>query len=107
MALRHVIQNANSPLHTLDRVQITLYLPQRVAEQEYSLRAVGISPMKATPLWTYQEAFDPELEEEKGYSVADAAHHIALVTVQDRPRTLKNLEFALRGGIAWEQGQMF
>lgn len=107
MALRHVIQNAQSPLHTLDRVQTTLYLPQRVGSHEYSIRAVGISPMKATPLWTYQEAFDPDLEEEKGYSAADALHHIALVTIQDRPRTLKNLEFALRGGIAWEQGQMF
>lgn len=107
MSLRHQIANAASPLHALDRVQITLYLPTSMSDRSSSIRAVGVAPMKATPLWTYQEAFDPELEEEKGYSLADCAHHIALVCVQDRPRTLKNLDFALRGGIAWEQGQMF
>lgn len=58
-------------------------------------------------LWTYAETFDPSVAHEKGYEVHDALAHIALVCLQDRPTGLSGLNFALRGGVAWECDTLF
>lgn len=95
------------PHHKLDRVDISLYLPRYPHAVSSEMRATGYSDTRRASLWHYHEAFDHVLDAEKGYGCADAAHHVALVALQDRPNSLDRLEFALRGGLAWEQGQMF
>lgn len=82
-------------------------LPNLEDRQAYALAVSGRSETKRANLWTYQELFTPELDQEKGYSAADALHHVALVCIQDRPNSLERLQFALRGGIAWSQEEIF
>ena len=95
------------PHHRLARVEFTLHLPVDPADRSSVMRATGYSDTKRAALWNYHEAFDSVLDNEKGYGVADALHHVALVALQDRPNSLDRLQFALRGGLAWEQSQMF
>lgn len=94
------------PSHRLEEVQITLYLPGEHDSGVTSMRVAGRASTKRANLWTYQEHFDPSLDAEKGYSVSDAVHHVALVCLQDRPNTLARLDFALRGGLSWSQDEL-
>lgn len=95
------------PFHRLNRVEFTLYLPRYDHAVSSEMRAAGYSDTKRAALWHYHEAFDHVLDAEKGYGVGDALHHVALVALQDRPNSLDRLEFALRGGLAWEQAPLF
>lgn len=91
--------------HMLTSIEARLSIPHPVDRLQCVLTVHGRSVTKRANLWTYQEYFDLELMTEKGYSAADALHHIALVCLQDQPNTLERLNFALRGGLAWEQGE--
>lgn len=93
--------------HRLDRVELHLDLRDPVGDGEVGIRAVGRSETSRTALWTYQETFLPSCHTEKGYGPADALHHISLVCQQDRPNSIERLDFALRGGISYEQSSMF
>jgi hypothetical protein len=92
--------------HNLNKVEFVLDLPTTEGPYETSIRATGRCDQKRGALWQYQETFEPVSSREKGYGPADAIHHIALVAQQDRPRSLGELDFALRGGIAWVQEEM-
>lgn len=93
--------------HSLDRVEFRLDLPNRGTGAAAELRAEGRSLTKRDALWTYAESFDPSVAHEKGYEAHDAIAHIALVCLQDRPTGLSGLNFALRGGVAWESDTLF
>lgn len=93
--------------HELDRVELHLDLRDPLGDGEQGIRAVGRSEHKRTALWVYQETFVPGDFLAKGYSAADALHHIALVCVQDRPSSLERLDFALRGGLSYAQDELF
>lgn len=95
------------PHHRLHRVEFTLHLPHDPGDRSSVMRASGHSDTRRAALWHYHEAFDSTIDAEKGYGVADALHHVALVALQDRPSSLDRLQFSLSGGLAWEQGQMF
>ena len=90
----------------LERVEFTLLLPTSATPGCYGLSAHGRSQFRRAALWSYHEAFDAHLDAHKGYSVADALHHIALVCVQDTPNTLDRLDFALSGGLSYAQGEL-
>lgn len=92
--------------HNLESVELTLWMPKPDESDAHSIRAAGRASTKRANLWTYQETFDDALSAEKGYSAADALHHIALVCMQDRPNSLERLNFALRGGLAWHQDEL-
>lgn len=93
--------------HTLDRVELHLDLRDPLGDGETGIRAVGRSETKRSALWTYQETFLRGDLLVKGYSAADALHHIALVCVQDRPSSLERLDFALQGGLSYTQDELF
>lgn len=93
------------PNHRLERVEITLVLPDEARRTDVTIRAAGRASTRRADLWTYQETLDAWPDVEKGYGAGDALNHIALVCMQDRPNTLDRLQFALRGGLAWEQGE--
>lgn len=97
--------NPFRPRHHLTSIEARLSIPHPVDRLQQVLTVSGRSVTKRTNLWTYHEAFDLELMQEKGYSAADALHHIALVCIQDQPNTLDRLDFALKGGLAWVQGE--
>lgn len=92
--------------HTLETVEITLWLPGPDDVGVTSMRAAGRASTRRANLWTYQEHFEPDVDREKGYGIGDAVHHVALVCLQDRPNTLERLNFALRGGLAWHQDEL-
>lgn len=96
----------NGPGHKLETVEITLYLPEPDDLRTASMKVAGRASTKRANLWTYQEHFDIEVDAAKGYGIGDAAHHVTLVCVQDRPNTLERLNFALRGGLAWHQDEL-
>lgn len=72
-----------------------------------SIAVNGRSLTRRANLWSYHEVFDTELCVEKGYGVADALHHIALVCLQDKPSSLERLNFALAGGLAYTQDPLW
>jgi hypothetical protein len=92
--------------HQLDAVELVLELPNTAGPYTTAIRAHGRSYSKRTALWSYQEVFEPLSSREKGYGPADALHHIALVAQQDRPRSLAELNLALRGGVSWVQEEL-
>lgn len=94
------------PRHQLDRIEVTVRLPDEPDPTSTSIAVHGRSSTKRSDLWTYQEYFDDTVTAAKGYGVGDALHHIVLVCMQDRPNTLERLQFSLRGGIAYEQGEL-
>lgn len=95
------------PIHRLHSIEARLVLPVEGEPQAFGLAVHGRSETKRGNLWSYQELFTPELDHQKGYSVADALHHVALVCIQDRPNSLERLNFALRGGLAYHEDEMF
>lgn len=93
--------------HRLETVRFNLNLYDFGDGPEQSLTVHGGSATKRTSLWTYAEHFDDETSRDKGYSVGDALHHIALVAIQDRPSRLQDLELALKGGVSYGQEPLF
>lgn len=89
--------------HKLERVSFTLNLQDMLSIGEVGLHAHGEASTARHHLWNYEEVFDDLSQPIKGYSAADALHHIALVAMQDRPVRLDDLELALRGGVSWSQ----
>lgn len=92
--------------HKLELVQLTLDLRDPLGIGEIGIRARGEAHTSRHALWHYQETFEDGSERERGYSAADALHHIVLVCQQDRPNSLERVEFALRGGLSWSQEPM-
>ena len=95
------------PHRRLRTVEFKLRLADPLHQPFWGLHASGWDDNKRTALWHYHEHFEPALDEEKGYGVADAIHHIALVAIQDHPTRLEQVEFALRGGVAWAQDPLW
>jgi hypothetical protein len=93
--------------HELQTVTFHLNFYDHGDGPEQSLSAHGRTDTKRSALWSYNEHFGPAEDMERGYSAADAIHHIALVAVQDKPAHLSQLNIALRGGVSWGQDPMF
>lgn len=94
-------------VHPLTHIELTVRFPLAHEHQVCSLAAHGRSTTKRSNLWTYQEYFDPEVAELKGYGLSDAAAHIVMACEQDRPNSLERLNFALSGGLAYNQEPLF
>ncbi len=93
--------------HRLETLELTLKLMDERGLWDPSLTARGYSSTKRTALWVYQEAFDADLDAEKGYTLRDAVDHIVLVCQQDKPNTKERLNFALSGGLSWDEPELF
>lgn len=95
------------PTHRLETVEIKIVLPTSENGHNASLSADGRSSTRRASLWHYAEGFDATTDAAKGYQLHDAVAHIVLACAQDRPRSLGQLAFALRGGVAWETPELF
>lgn len=88
------------PDHKLERVRFTLHLPLPHNENVTSLTVLGESSTARTSLWSVSESWTAE-EQCAGLQPADAVHHLALIALQDRPRSQEALFGLLTG---WEKG---
>lgn len=59
--------------------------------------AAGNSPYKRRTLWHESNVFGAD--EDLRHAPADWIHHLALVSLQDRPNTQERLIFSLTGGL--------
>lgn len=100
------MSNPYRPVHRLDSVTFNLHLGRLDEEHEHQLAVHGRATTKRADLWTYVESFDPVASRANGYSAADALHHIALVACQDRPNTIDRLQFALSGGLLYQEQEL-
>lgn len=96
----------HTPVHRLDRLEAVIILPTRENAYNASLAVSGRSDTKRGSLWHYAEGFDGATSALKGYGMSDAIAHIVLAAAQDRPRSLEQLNFALAGGLAWDEPQL-
>ena len=99
--------NPSKPAHLLSSIEARLTIPLPHEPQTQALVVHGRSTTRRSNLWTYQELWDLELAQVKGYGPADALAHIAMVCTQDQPNSLDRLEFGLSGGLAYQQDPMF
>lgn len=86
--------------HDVDRISVTLNLQAGGVVQ---LHAEGRSQGKRAALWTYNELFGPA---NSSLAPHDAAAHLLLVCLQDRPRSRDELDRCLRGGATWENVEL-
>lgn len=84
----------------MDLVTVTLDL---TTEGRVALAAHGRSRGKRADLWRYNEIFG---EANSDLAPHDAAAHLLLVALQDRPRTLEALSLGLRGHTLWEDVEL-
>lgn len=85
------------PSHQLDTVELKLYLPDRRNGYMTRLEVSGRSETSRAALWTVREQWLPP-EVEAGLQPADAANHVLLTALQDRPDCQSALERQLAGG---------
>lgn len=97
----------HQPVHKLHRLDIAIVFEGDEPHANATIKVTGRSDTKRTALWNYAEAFDGETSIDKGYSLNDAVAHIVLACHQDRPNTLARLDFALTGGIGWQEERLF
>lgn len=95
------------PVHRLDRIEITVKWGAGEGSPVDTMQVVGRSDTKRANLWSYVEAFEPEADRAKGYSLYDAVAHVTLACQQDRPNSLARLKFSLSGGLAWDQDSLW
>lgn len=82
--------------HKLDRVDLTIEFDKRYVG---GVSATGRSGGKRAPLWVWKEARN---RLDNRYTLIDHVHHLLLVSEQDRPRSLEQLELGLCGGEGWQ-----
>jgi hypothetical protein len=82
--------------HQLNRVEVVLEFGTRGT---VALEAHGRSATKRGNLWTYRETFGSANSD---LAPHDAAAHLLLVSLQDRPRSRELLDLALGGYGLWE-----
>lgn len=85
----------------LDRMTQTLHLGR---DGLIKLQAQGWSENQRKALWTTSEEWQGD---DPVYGPSDAAHHLVLAILQDRPNTQERLFFSLNGGIGWVEEEMF
>lgn len=93
-------QNPWAVKHQLETVTITLNL---LPGSQVDLSATGRSSGKRSALWSYSEHFGPA---NSSLAPHDAAAHLLLVCLQDKPRCLEDLERSLRGGAMWDEVEL-
>lgn len=86
------------PEHKLHRVAVKLWVPTSTNGRHTKVTASGWAETKNKALWTYTEMWD-HFQGEHGLAPADAARHLLLAAIQDRPVTQDGLQMALRGGV--------
>lgn len=92
------------PSHDLHRVEITLGLPLRTNGFRSRVTAHGYSATKRGALWSIQDQWEL-VGRDHGLEAADLVHHLALVSLQDRPTSSTQLDRSLTGGY-FDQEQM-
>lgn len=95
------------PVHRLHRLEISVILATQDSHGGASIAVAGRSNTQRANLWNYAEAFEGVTNAAKGYGMHDAVAHIVLACQQDYPRTVDQLEFALRGGVKWSEPPLF
>jgi len=86
--------------HTLDRITLELEFPRH---GETVLKASGYSATKRGRLWHLEERWGAVQSDLPAH---DAIAHLALVCLQDRPRSEEQLGRSLRGGALWEEVEL-
>lgn len=89
------------PEHRLEVVRLSLHLPTSRNGRRARLEAQGTCSTQRASLWSVSETWTPE-EHRAGLEPTDAAHHLLLCAMQDRPNGQYALERALTGQ-GWEQ----
>lgn len=89
------------PQHQLEVVTLRLALPTNRNGRRARLEAQGRSETQRQALWSVTESWTAE-EHRAGLEPTDAAHHVLLCAMQDRPRDQYALERSLTGQ-GWEQ----
>lgn len=74
------------PDHSLERVELRLYLPRQANGFMTTLMASGETSTKRGSLWSYTETWD-HTEQRGLLEPTDALHYVALAAAQDRPNT--------------------
>jgi hypothetical protein len=93
--MAHVNPKEWHPRHQLDEAQVRLRFNQDGSVQ---VTAVGRSKGQRADLWRHSETVGSD---ESVLQPADIAHHMLLVALQDRPRSLEAFQAGLVGG-GWE-----
>lgn len=85
------------PKHSLERVLVSLVLPNKTNARTTSVAIEGVSSTKRSPLWRYNESW-AQLEHARGLEPVDVVRHVLLVAFQDKPSSGEQLERCLRNG---------
>lgn len=89
------------PQHQLEYVTIRLALPTHRNGRTARLEAHGRCETQRAALWSVSEMWSAE-DHRAGLEPTDAAHHVLLCAMQDRPRDQYAMERSLTGQ-GWEQ----
>lgn len=84
------------PEHRLATVEARLEVPTRANDYWTRLHVVGRSTTKRAALWTVTEAWQAT-GRDLGLVPVDALHLVALIALQERPRSQAEVEYHLRG----------
>lgn len=82
--------------HPLERVELVLNLDRRGWT---TMEATGRCSGKRAPLWVFR--YEVHTLDNR-YTAVDLASHVLLVSEQDRPRKLEQLEQGMCGGQGWQ-----
>lgn len=93
------------PRRVLHSVTLSAYLATRETNFQSSIVVQGWSQSQRTSLWSYSEKFADPVEV-TSLALTDAAHHLLLVGVQDRPTSQELLDHLLKGGDRYEDQQL-
>lgn len=93
------------PDHRLEVVTIRLHLPSRSTSWVGRAQATGESSTSKRSLWSDRLVVEC-LSTNDGLGLADYAHHLALVALQDRPVNQAQLDRALKGGDRWTEDEL-
>lgn len=91
-----------NPMHKLERVTLRVYLPNDASPNAVTTSAEGWAPTKRGHLWHVNESWSSDERSPGMMEPADWIHHLALVAMQDRPNTPERLDFALTGGLGYQ-----
>lgn len=89
------------PVRKLESITASLYLPTRETNFTSSMVVQGWSRTQRSSLWSYSEKFDDPVHA-NALSIVDAAHHLLLIGVQDRPNAQELLDHLVKGGEKYE-----
>lgn len=90
-----------APEHRLEYVTLRLVLPSNRNGRRAQLEVQGRCETQRASLWHVSESWSPE-EHRAGLEPTDAAHHVLLCAMQDRPNSQTAIELSLTGQ-GWEQ----